>query len=341
MNPKVCIVIVTYGKRWDFLSSVLSSVHKLPSVQRIIVVDNASEYNLIESISNNNFDKVEVVSFYQNYGSAYGYKVGIERASLSDCNYIWLLDDDNKPMENALDELWKNYIQLVQSIDKQKLALLSLREDRADYKKSALYGKSSPFFPILNSVFGFHFKQIPQKILKKIYRKIIERSNSIKDEKYVSHPVQIPYAPYGGLFFHKNIIDLIQLPNEKFYLYSDDHEFTYRLTKKGGKIFLIPSSQIKDIDISWHIKEKSNLFRTLLNSSSSSRVYYTVRNRIYFEMKDLIQNKRVYQTNLFLFRSILRLYSILTNNYKRYNLINHAIQAALRGELGKNENINL
>jgi Glycosyl transferase family 2. len=339
MNQSVCVVIVTYGNRWSLLQRVLFSTSNLEQVKRIVVVDNNSDYDLKNFISESNFSKVDLISLPENFGSAYGYKIGIERAiTMEDCDYIWLLDDDNNPLDNALDELLKNYYQLLEKYRENEFALLSLREDRLDYRESAIVGNSSRFFPIKDSVFGFHIKQLPIKIIRKLYKKIMKFSTT---NNYIFQPILIPYAPYGGFFFHKGIIDSIGLPNEKFFLYSDDHDFTYRITKNGGKIFLIPSSKIKDIDTSWHMKKQLIFFKMLLFSDSSFRVYYAVRNRIYFEINDMMHNKFIYLINLFIFRSILKVFSLVYGKNDRYMLINKAIYDAKRGVLGKVENIDI
>ena len=54
--------------------------------------------------------------------------------------------------------------------------------------------------------------------------------------------------PYGGLFFHRSIIDIIGLPDTNYFLYGDDFDFSYRITKKGGKIFLVTQSVIEDLE---------------------------------------------------------------------------------------------
>ncbi|MFV9510456.1 glycosyltransferase [Tepidibacillus sp. LV47] len=338
---KICTVIVTYANRFHLLKQVVEAA-LMQGVNKVIIVDNNSHSESKEKLRNyelKNLNRIKVIYLEDNTGSAGGYKRGIEEAYKDpECDFIWLLDDDNKPLNEALDKLRENYLQLEQSNDRSKLALLSLREDRLNYVKSAIMGDSTPYFPVKNSVLGFHIKQFPFKISKKVVHRFKEEV-PLK-ENYVNFPVIIPYAPYGGLFFHKSIIDNILFPDENFYLYSDDHEYTYRITKNNGNIFLIPYSKLKDIDTSWHIKEKYNLFKTLLFSESSFRVYYTIRNRIYFEMKDLVKNKVIYLINLSLFQLILKMLSIYYKKNERFNLIKKAIHDAKQGELGRNENFN-
>ncbi|MEM4965125.1 MAG: hypothetical protein QXT13_13345 [Pyrobaculum sp.] len=60
--------------------------------------------------------------------------------------------------------------------------------------------------------------------------------------------MQIPFIGYGGMFFHKKLIDTIGYLDERFYVYDDDIEWTYRITHKGGAIYLVLSSIVLDID---------------------------------------------------------------------------------------------
>src|SRR6185503_7372606 len=77
--------------------------------------------------------------------------------------------------------------------------------------------------------------------------------------------IEIPFGPYGGLFFHKAVIATLGYPNESLFLYNDDTEYTSRLMKIGGKLFLIPSSVINDLELPHSVfNQSANLFYRLL-----------------------------------------------------------------------------
>jgi len=116
--------------------------------------------------------------------------------------------------------------------------------------------------------------------------------------------------------FHKKLLNEIGYPNEKFYLYSDDHDWTYRITNQGNKIFIVLDSVIDDIDTSWAIKNKEKTIFTKIKNAPSFRVYYTIRNRMIFEKKYLINNKFIYNLNKNFFSIILFLFSFRNNNFK-------------------------
>jgi len=141
----------------------------------------------------------------------------------------------------------------------------------------------------------------------------------------------VPVAPYGGLFIHKNIINKIDYPNENFYLYADDHEWTYRITKNGGKIYLILNSKVDDLELSWHVpKEIKETSFSIISKGNPFRVYYSVRNRVYFEINNLVNSKIIYLINIFMYLLLISL-----SSSKNLKLIIKAIKDGLKGKLGK------
>jgi hypothetical protein len=90
------------------------------------------------------------------------------------------------------------------------------------------------------------------------------------------------------LFIHKNLIDNIGFPNEKFYLYGDDTEWTYRITKGGGKIYLILESIIVDLEPFWGINGNFLIDKI---QKDKRRFYYACRNAAFFEINNLVDKK--------------------------------------------------
>ncbi len=104
-------------------------------------------------------------------------------------------------------------------------------------------------------------------------------------------------APYGGMFFHKELIKTIGLPDVKMVLYYDDYEFSHRIIKNKGKIYIIRESIIKDIDKSWHITQSGFAILKIASEKNHVRLYYSIRNRVYFELNNLITKKSEYYIN--------------------------------------------
>jgi len=335
-KDSVCVVTVTYGDRWEFLEKVIKAVVSYHNVLEIIVIDNASKFKIEEKCKEIS-EKINVIRFERNTGSAIGFNKGIEIACTGNAEFIWLLDDDNMPEEQGVNYLVNNYRKIENETGVNGgLALLSLREDRKEYVMSAEKGNAFPFFPKENSFLGVHFKDITYKVFKKITSHL-KRNTAEKSLKKNLSTVKVPVAPYGGLFFQKDLIKEIGLPNKDFYLYADDHEFSYRITRFKKGIFLIPDSKIIDLEKSWFLAKNQGFLLSLIHSQSSFRIYYSVRNRIYFERKDLVTNKFIYNINKFLFLFILNSLSLIFKKKQRRELIISAIQDAESNRMGVND----
>ncbi|GGB41700.1 glycosyltransferase [Fictibacillus barbaricus] len=325
MEDSVCVVTVTYGDRWDLLNQVLLSLNENNLIKNIIIVNNNS-MNDISNLSSHISNRIKVINLEENLGSAYGYHIGIEAAIATDSEYIWLLDDDNKPNNNALENILENWKKI--SGVEDKIGLLSLRNDRKEYVQAASDIMAKNIFPNKNSFLGFHLPEIPKKLIKKIFL-----SNKKSNYGVGNKLVEVPYAPYGGFFFHKTLINKIGLPNKEFYLYADDHEFTHRIIKSKGKIYLDPTSCIYDLEHSWYLKDKKPYLISLLLSDEEKRVYYGVRNRVYFEQKDLRNRINVYQCNKWIVIILLLTLSLLFKKKARFKLIMKAINNGENGKL--------
>jgi GT2 family glycosyltransferase len=335
----LCCVLVTYGDRAYLLEQVVNILKDEQKVTSIIIVNNCSVENSrkkIEQLQNSFPSKVRIIHLDENYGSAKGYKVGLMEAwGCEDCDFIYMLDDDNVPDENAIKVLTDVWRSTSMEEKETNLVLLSLRNDRRFFSKAAQGEKINNCFPVKNSFLGFHIF----KLISKISKRMISKYHN-KKKKQLLDKVVVPFAPYGGLFFHKNLLDKIGLPNEEFYLYHDDTEFTYRITRSGGKIYLVTGSVVTEIDKPWFKNDKKKLLNiSYIHDGSDARVYYGVRNMVYFYYNYLNDSLLLWGLNKFVYLLILKAVAILYNRKKRYELIRKAIKDGISRKLGKNEEL--
>jgi len=332
----VSVIIVTYSDRWHLLQRVLQAVDRSQGVADVIVVDNGSTYDLSAKVSACGMPRIQVISLGANTGTAYAVKTGLQAAFESDtCDCVWLLDDDNLPEESALDELYRQYQLLTDEVPQDRLALVGLRTDRWAYVKVAHGVKPEDEFPCPNSFQGLHVRKIIRKLLHRMFR----TGSGWSDE--CESAVAIPFGPYGGLFFHKSLLNTIGYPDESFYLYNDDLEFTARIAAAGGRLYLIPGSRIADIDQSWHTSsmERKLTFFSRLEAGSVTQIYYGVRNATVFSRRHLCRNMAIFAMNKFLYLVLVHVYLYLRRNGARRQLIRQAIKDAQQGVMGRNENI--
>ncbi len=327
----IFVVTVTYGNRFHLLKKVIDSALS-EGVAKVIVVDNNSVPESREKL--NEYEKqlgnkkIEVLYLNENYGSAGGFKRGLEEAyNDSECDFIWLLDDDNQPQKDSLKVLYEVWDNLEDENKEEKVSLLSYREDRGPYKEAVMTNNPNLVLGRKNSFLGFHIADLPKKVLRRFKRKFGIRT--FKEDKNIKFG-KVSVAPYGGMFFHKNLIDSIGYPNEKFYLYADDYEWSYRITKNGGGIYLILDSLVNDIDTSWNISRNNETSVSIIATGSDFRVFYSIRNRVFFETKNLVESNLIYKLNIYFYHFL-----IFIANSKKYSLIKNAIRDGRECELGK------
>lgn len=329
----ICVVTVTYGDRWQFLEQVIKAVLTLENVTNLIVIDNASVYNVGDKCSEMGDARIKVIPQQENIGSAGGYKIGLEYfKNNTQADFVWLLDDDNLPNKGALEKLTDEWYSI--SGEEDKKALFSLRTDRKQHINIARGVDPTRYYLIPNGFMGFNLFRIPLNQFLKIRDKFIQ-------SKPFKRKAIMPYVPYGGLFFHKSMIGNIGYPNERFFLYADDSEYTYRITEGGGTIWLIPASQITDIDRSVGTKYKHRFWRSIFLDLWSFRAYYQVRNSVFFYSRITVRNDIIYNINKWVYLHVQYLISIFTSKQENYKKLLKAINDGLSGKLGVAESEDL
>ncbi|WP_452230592.1 glycosyltransferase [Lacinutrix sp. MEBiC02404] len=314
VQERIGIVTVTYGNRAAYFSKLIDSVVKNPNVAKIVVVSNGVDEESsvrLNQLQEVNKAKLIVHDMGYNSGSALGFKEGIKRVLEEDVDFVWLLDDDNLPKNNALEVLLKSWDSFKDNTTKP-LSLLSYRPQRKIYKDAISQHNPYLMLGTENSFLGFN-------ILDKL-----KKPKANKPEEVDSGVVAV--APYGGMFFHKDTISQIGLPNEHFFLYADDHEFSYRITKKEGKIILVLDSELEDLETSFHLKKPKKILHTrYFSTDSKNAIYYSVRNNVFFE-KNFVNSKLVYSVNTLSYIFILFLAMIFNpTHFWKFPIILRAI----------------
>lgn len=324
---KISVLTVTYGDRWKFLSQVIERLLKYDEVDNIIVFNNASTYNVTQKAAGYNDNRITVINSEENLGSAGGYKTAIKYAfENTDSDFIFLLDDDNLPRENVIPDLLQQW-DLTTGANNKK-ALFCLREDRVQHVKITKGEDPYRYYLMPNNFLGFSVI----RIFKNQFNKLLDNFDK---KQGTAQPAVIPYAPYGGMFMHRELIADIGYPDNQFYLYVDDSEYTYRITQNGGKIWIIPQCGIVDVDKSQGIGYKPKFLHSALLDQWNFRIYYHIRNRLYFYSKAAVKSKLMFDINKALYLAYLRLVSIVSSKQKEYQKLLGAINDGLEGNLGK------
>ncbi len=326
MIENTYVIIVTYGNRKVYLEKVLDYFSDNKSVQ-IILVNNNSSCEL-SSLIEETKTKIHLINSSHNKGSAWGFKTGIQYAILqADCAYIWLLDDDNLPEKNVLAILTDTFTLRVLQNQNNNFALMPVRSDRK-YLKNVADGQPVHWnFPMKNAFLGFHLFKLHYFLFRKMFRITTKQMNDII----------IPCAPYGGLFFHKNLIQQIGLPDERFFVYADDFEFTYRITYNNGSIMLVPGAVVNDLEKTWQIKQKGKILSPNILIVDNNKVYFSTRNYLYFQKKFLIKSELIFRLNKIIYSAYLSFISHINGKRANYKRFRDAVNDGLGGNFDNNK----
>jgi len=326
-NYNISVLTVTYGNRWQFLSRVIQLMLTYKQVDNIIVVNNASAYNVSEKVAGFNDSRITVINSKENLGSAGGYKAGIQYVfENTKSNFLFLLDDDNLPRENVITDLLRQW-DIIAGANNKK-ALFCLRDDRVQHVKITRGEDPYRYYLVPNNFLGFSILNIFKNQFNKLNDKFTKNT---KPQQLAT----IPYAPYGGMFMHRELIADIGYPNDRFYLYADDSEYTYRITQNGGKIWIVPQCGIEDIDKSQGIGYKPKFLHSALLDQWNFRIYYHIRNRMYFYSRVAVKSKLMFNINKILYLTYLKVVSLLSSKQKEYQKLLGAVNDGLNGNMGK------
>ena len=328
-SQNVGVVTVTYGSRAALLERTVAAALD-SGVGRVVVVANgvhADARDAVRSIAASE-RRVTLVESDENLGSAGGYELGMRQMmDEPGVELLWLLDDDNVPACDALERLLSERATRLSQHESHRLVLAALRPSRA-YLVQAAAGDVDGAFPRPSSFLGFHWLDLPRKVV----RRVVGRRPSPQPGE---EPVEIPYAPYGGLLLAKETLAGFGLPNREFYLYGDDTEFTRRLEKNGCRIVLVPVSRVEDIDSAWQDAVTGTFIGRLLRTDSADRVFYSVRNQAYLDTHYGARSRLSFLANRTLLLVACDVAALFGGRRERAQLVRSAARRGVRGELGQ------
>ncbi|MFM0640723.1 glycosyltransferase [Paraburkholderia metrosideri] len=324
-SERTVVVTVTYKDRIEFLEVLVQRVLQDDGVGCVYIVSNASTSNL-KRLETEWGDKVRIIRLSSNTGSANGYGVGIQAALADGAEFVWLMDDDNAPCRGALNILHSHLRRLSAIVGKSKVAVLGFRpEHQVNFAAEMPISK---ILPPRSSYFGFHIKQIPNKIWK--------RTRWARPAGRAMHKTAIlPFAPYGGLLAHCSLFEDIGIPESSLCLYADDTEYTWRISAGGGTILLVTDALLEDLEPSWNRKSgQSTVFERFLGQGTDFRAFYASRNQAWFDKNLWIKSPLTFALNRWIFLLILRYYARRMRLHGRLALLEEAIKDGECSKLG-------
>lgn len=194
MKDKICSIVITYN-RPNLLIKNLDMMLKQTIKSDILVFDNHSSDETKKILKDKGYLNNEQIQYYyndENIGGAGGFEKAMRVAFSNNYDFIYLMDDDGRPIENTtLEKLVSKY----KSLNNKLLILNSL----------VVYNRN------LDVTFNcFKVKNYRDKIKDDLLDNIM---------------------PFNGTLISKEVIKKIGFPRGDFFIRGDEREYTLRARK--------------------------------------------------------------------------------------------------------------
>jgi GT2 family glycosyltransferase len=321
MNDAVYLVTVTYGERGDMLAELVRRCFAEQWLTKIVVINNASTSPL-RDLLRDWLPKIVLVENDYNTGSAQAYSQGIAAALADGADYLLLMDDDNAPTSGCVPLLLAELKSLGQTNGFDRTAVSGFRPL---LQPDVARGKPPP---LPSSFLGFHIAQIHRKLWSRLRP---QAADSVR----IRITADLPFAAYGGLLAHRTLFERIGLPKAELILYEDDTEYTARIRAVGGTIRLFTRCLIDDLEQSWNTTGMADTSASrLIDAGANFRVYYNIRNRVWFDHRCFAKSQVVYYTNKLVYLSMVGFQSLRLKKLDRFRVILHAVRDGENARLG-------
>lgn len=245
----IIAVTVTYNRSETLKKTIEALVNQDLMLDKIIIVDNASSKKhkeKIKAIKNEYNNLVDLYELKDNFGGAGGFYYGMKYAfEKYNPDFYWIMDDDAYPEKNCL----KNLIQA--------------------YNHLKNYYNIGCLCPI---IFGIDNKKY-QLYHHKFFGLSKAKEKTLKDLDFQEYKF-IDSNAFVGPLFHKKVIKEVGFPDKDLFIYGDDTEYTYRVSRKFD-IVLVKNAVINHQDPPIIIDHRKYWWKN----------YYSIRNRILFIKK--------------------------------------------------------
>lgn len=277
---RVFAVVVTYNRRTllEECLQALGAQDRAPDL--VIVVDNASTDGTADFVRSQH-PQVQLLALAENQGGAGGFHEGLKAAHAAGADWIWLMDDDTIARPDALAELLRAPALL------DGLPAPALLASKVVWTNGDLHPMNHPGFLrdrtehfILSCARGF---------------------------------LPIRAATFVSLLVHRSAIDEHGLPLKHYFIWSDDIEYTARVTRERSG-YVVPTSIVV---------HKTKTAYTAV-TDTGGRFYYHVRNSVYMLRGHAWSGREKLSLTWFLL--------FTTNQYLRNNRLSRdSVLTVLRG----------
>ena len=211
MTETVAVVVVTFN-RADLLGRSLDALAaQSHAPDAVIVVDNASTDHTREVLDAHQGLSLQRIHLDTNTGGAGGFHAGVESAYQQGFDRIWLMDDDVVAAPDCL--------AVLMGVD--EACLMSVREDTRGH----LVEKAATDFD-LTRPWSIHPKRA-------------RVDTAYADRTEMPARVELHNVAFEGFLVRREVIDVIGLPDDSFFIFYDDVDFALRARRAGYRIWAV------------------------------------------------------------------------------------------------------
>lgn len=274
---KIVAIVVTYNRVSILKQAIKCLLNQSVKDLDIIIIDNNSTDDTYKYANSINIDRVKYYNTGRNLGGAGGFNFGIRKAVECGYYFCWIMDDDTLAKPNAL----KNFL-------------------LADKKTNGNYGWLSSKTLWTNG---------------KLCSMNIQRNSPYTDIKNFNTPlINAKMASFVSLFMNIEVIKKVGLPLKEFFIWTDDWEYTRRISKK------YPCYVVND-SVVVHAMKKESIVNIAIDSEDRIERYkYFYRNDVYLYRREGVIGW-IWLIGKFLWHSMQLILKNSNNKKIKFNII--------------------
>lgn len=216
---RIAVILVNYNGRQYNTACIESCLEQQGDHEiKIIIVDNASQddsMQILETCYGEN-DRIETVLLEDNYGFSYANNIGIRRAGEWEADYVLLLNNDTEAEEDMI-------AQLVMCAGRHPDSVIAPKIYYSDCR-NILWSAGGAVSPLVRKVRHIGLDQ--------------EDRGQFDEEK------QVGFATGCCLLIPRSVIKKAGLLDERFFLYYEDTEYSFRLQGMRIPIYYCPAAKL-------------------------------------------------------------------------------------------------
>ncbi len=225
---QACDVVIVNFNSGSYLAEAVRTAGRSSAVRRIIVVDNASSDQSLETLSGYRNANLSVIRNDSNLGFGAACNIGIR---IGDAKYILLLNPDCQVQDGAIERL----ISTLQSSPKAGMAgPLLLNADGTEQ------AGGRRVIPTPETAFSRVFGLLP---LRRLFPGLV-RDYAQHEEPLPDHPIDVEAISGACMLVSREAVDQVGLFDERYFLHCEDLDWCVRFQQSGYRILFVPDARV-------------------------------------------------------------------------------------------------